>query len=361
MSSASRASRSSVLVLVLVLLATLVAGEQSAQARSHDRYRPGHRYSGDFPDPSVLRVGAKYVAYGTSTGGRNLPVLQSRNLRRWNARPASRVNPAGDALIRVARWARGVRGAHGRVRGAVWAPAVTRVARHRYLLAYATRVRKPHPRRGRMCVSVAVSRSPLGPFRDRSRRPVVCPRRGAIDPQIYRPPGHRRPWLLWKVDSRPARILIRPMNLRGTRLLPGSRTRVLVRPKQRWEGRIVENPGMIRYRGRFYLFYSGNRYASRKYAVGYLICRTWRGGCHRPRRKPLLASRGRIVGPGGAAPFVDRRGRLRLVYHAWQRGKVGYSARPVCRRHPARCGQRKLYVATVRPGKAGVLRVVRRR
>lgn len=353
--------RALLLILTFVLLATLVVGEETAQARGTDHYRPGHRYTGDFPDPSVLKVGRRYVAYGTTTSGRNLPVLRSTNLRTWHARTASRTSPTGDALIRVARWARGVRRSHGRVRGSVWAPSVTRLGPHRYVLAYATRVRKPRSRRGRMCVSVAVSRSSLGPFRDRSRRPVVCPRRGAIDPQIYRPPGKRRPWLIWKVDSRPSRILVRPMNLRASQLRARSRTRVLVRPALRWENKIVENPGMIRYRGRYYLFYSGNRYDSRRYAVGYLICRTWKGGCHRPRKRPLLASHGRLAGPGGAAPFIDRKGRLRLVYHAWHRGKVGYSRRMMCRRHPARCGQRRLYVAMVRPGKAGVLRVVRRR
>lgn len=334
-----------------MLTVSLLVGEETASARDHDRYRPGHRYTGDFPDPSVLRVGRGYVAYGTTAGGRNLPVLSSPNLKVWRARRATRLNPAGDAMVRVARWAQGSRVRYGRVRGEVWAPTVTRLGPHRYVLAYATRVHKPRSRHGRMCVSVAVGRTALGPFRDRSRRPLVCPRRGAIDPQVYLPPGRGRPWLLWKVDSRPSRILIRPMNLAGTRMWRGSRARVLVRPKQRWEGRIVENPGMIRYHGRFYLFYSGNRYASRKYAIGYLICRGWTGGCHRPRQRPLIASHGRVVGPGGAAPFVDAAGRLRIVYHAWRHGKVGYR----------RDGKRRLYVATVRPGRAGVLRVVARR
>ncbi|MGO4256811.1 glycoside hydrolase family 43 protein [Marmoricola sp. RAF53] len=354
------ARRPFLLLLTAVLVASVLSAAGPAEARgSADKYRPGRVYRGDFPDPQVLRVGHQYFAYATSTGRRNLPVLRSRDARIWRARGAGPRNPSGDALVRVARWARGVKGRHGRVRGTVWAPTVTRLGQRRYVLAYATRVARPHARRGRMCVSVATGRTPVGPFVDRSRRPLVCPRAGAIDPQVYLAP-HGRPWLLWKVDSRPSRLLTRPMAYRATRFMRGTHALTLARVKQRWEGRTIENPGMIRYRGRYYLFYSGNRYASSRYAIGYLICRSVRGGCHRPRKRPLIASHGRIAGPGGAAPFVDTAGRLRLAYHAWRRGKVGYTEGRVCTRRPAACGQRRLYVATVRPGRHGVLRVVAR-
>lgn len=345
-------------LLVLALLGAGLAAPAEARG-SADRYRPGRVYRGDFPDPQVLRVGQRYFAYATSTGRRNLPVLRSRDAKVWRARRTDPKNPSGDALVRVARWARGMHGRHGRVRGTVWAPTVTRLGQRRYVLTYATRVARPAARRGRMCVSVATARSPLGPFVDRSRRPLVCPPAGAIDPQVYVAP-HGRPWLLWKVDARPSRILTRPMTYRALRMMRGTRPLTLARVQQRWEGRTIENPGMVRYRGRYYLFYSGNRYSSSGYAIGYLICRSFRGGCHRPRRRPLIASRGSVVGPGGAAPFVDAAGRLRLAYHAWQRGRVGYRAGQVCDRRPAACGQRRLYVATVRPDRRGVLRVLAR-
>ena len=42
-----------------------------------------------------------------------------------------------------------------------------------------------------------------------------------------------------------------------------------------------------------------------------------------------------LAGPGGATPFVDRPGRLRLAYHAWRTGNVGY---PSDRRLPEHVG-----------------------
>jgi hypothetical protein len=127
-----------------------------------------------------------------------------------------------------------------------------------------------------------------------------------------------------------------------------------------WEGSIIENPSMISFKKRYYLFYSANSYASTRYAIGYLICTSWKGDCRKPRKKPLLATGGTIAGPGGPAPFLDRRGRLRLGYHAWTVGKVGYPTTDACREEPGGCGQRRLYVARLGLKDGGKLRVIDR-
>ncbi len=344
-------------VLVVSLLAVSPAGARPVKS-GWEPLTPGAPYRSDFPDPSVLRVGFRYFAHATNTHGVTLPTLISTDLRTWRARPAEPGNPLGDGLLRTASWSDGVELPGNRFRSEVWAPTVTRMRSGRYVLAYATRVRGPH--RNRMCISIATSRAPQGPFVDRTRRPTVCPPHGAIDPQVFKP-ARGRPWLVWKVDHHPARIFTRAMNRTGTALLRRSRPHLLARVAQRWEGGVIENPGMVRYRGRYYLFYSGNHYATRRYAISYLVCRTVFGGCVRPRQRPLIASRGSIAGPGGAAPFVDRAGRLRLAYHAWRHGRVGYATSTACRSKPGGCGQRRLYVATVRPDRAGRLMVVRRR
>ena len=58
-----------------------------------------------------------------------------------------------------------------------------------------------------------------------------------------------------------------------------------------------------------------------------------------------------LAGPGGAAPFFDRAGRLRLAYHAWRTGRVGYPSTDGCRETNAGCPQRRLYIATLAAGK----------
>ena len=85
-----------------------------------------------------------------------------------------------------------------------------------------------------------------------------------------------------------------------------------------------------------------------EYATGYAICRSVAGPCTKPRRTPLLASRRKIAGPGGADAFADTSGRLRLAYAAWQRGHVGQAS-------PGRT----LHIATLaRNPRNGRLRVV---
>lgn len=107
---------------------------------------------------------------------------------------------------------------------------------------------------------------------------------------------------------------------------------------------------MVRFKGRLYLFYSGNAYATARYATGYALCKTAVGPCRRPVRRPVLASGRGIAGPGGADAFVGRAGRLRLMYASWDTGKV-----------QRRNGMRRLHIATLRARRNGTLVLLRRR
>ena len=108
--------------------------------------------------------------------------------------------------------------------------------------------------------------------------------RGVIDPELFVDRG--TPYLLWKREGSPQEILVRRMNASATRFAAGSRARVLLRPDRRWEGSTVENPSMIRHRGRYLLFYSGNDWTTRRYATGYAVCASPLGPCRKGR--PLL-------------------------------------------------------------------------
>jgi beta-xylosidase len=206
-----------------------------------------------------------------------------------------------------------------------------------------------------MCISLAHAPNPTGPFVDTTTQPTLCPSRGAIDPQVFVSPSGR-PWLVWKRDLYPAKLWTQPMDLAGTGVLPGRKAHYLAKVNQEWEGSIIENPAMIRYKKRYYVFYSANSYASTRYAISYLICKSWKGNCHKPRKKPLIKSRWSIAGPGGPAPFVDTRGRLRLGYHAWRAGEIGYNTVD-CQLVAQTCGQRRLYVATLGVKSGGKLTV----
>lgn len=322
-----------------------------------DKVVPGQVYTGDFPDPAVMRIGQRYYAYSTTSDRINVPMLTSTDLRAWTAVPGSETNPTGDALPHPPAWAAAVEQEDGRFHATTWAPTVTRVAPRRFVLVYSIEV-AGQP--GRMCISRATATTPYGPFIDNSTGPLVCPARGAIDPQIFIAPTGR-PWLVWKVDRKPALIFTRAMNKAGTALLPGTRPRYLAKVARPWEGSVIENPAMIKFRKKYYLFYSANSWSSPRYAIGYMICKTWYGGCKRARKGPLIASDAEVHGPGGAMPFIDAAGRLRLAYHGWRAGAVGYPRTTECLETEAGCPQRRLYVAMLRPNKAKKLIVVRRR
>ena len=345
-------------VVPLTLLRPAEARSTLPTPKGQDPINPGQPYTGDFPDPWIMRIGGTYYAYATTSYNLNLPMTTSTDLRTWIARPATPDAPAGDALPRPAVWAEYPTTeptADGRYRPDTgpWAPSVTRISKHHFVLAYA--VEAAAAPGTTMCISLAHSASPLGPFVDSTTSPTLCPTRGAIDPQVFIAPNGR-PWLVWKRDYFPAKLWTQPMDMAATGVLPGKKAHFLAKVTQPWEGTIIENPAMIRYKKRYYVFYSANSYATTRYATSYLICKSFKGDCHKPRKTPLLRTAGGIAGPGGPAPFVDTRGRLRLGYHAWSAGAVGYPTTLDCQT-TFTCGQRRLYVAKLGVKPNGKLRV----
>jgi len=336
--------------VVLSLLPAPVATARDARPApiGSDRFVAGKPYRGDFPDPTVLRVGKVFYAYSTTTSTLNLPVMSSRDLIHWQAR--------GEGLMRVAPWT-AWRRIGQRTFAGTWAPTVARIGQ-RYLHAYAVPLRGQPNRR---CISLSSSRLPYKGFVDRRTRPFLCPAtRGAIDPAFYTGPAGAR-YLLWKVEQTrrlPSQIYINRLSANGLRVIDTSK--LLLTTQDAWESPLIENPAMIRYRGRFYLFYSGGSYTNSSYATGYAICTTPYGPCTRASDRPLLATGGRVAGPGGATPFLDRLGRLRLAYAAWDIGNTGYPTNTSCRRRPQGCPQRKLHVATLRVQPDGTLAVAAR-
>jgi len=338
-------------VLVGLVLTLLASGLGSASARmdrgrtmGNQPFRPGTPYTGNFPDPTVLRVGNVFYVASTTLGGLSLPMMTSTNLRTWM--------PHDDAMPAGAAWAQTKTTKAGRVYWPTWAPSLAGVSPGHYVAAYAV----PQATDGRRCISVAQAGGPLGPFVDRTTGPLTCGIRAAIDPQIFRDRGVT--WLLYKWAASPDRLVVRRMTSSATAFAPGSRNFSLLAPRLAWEGDTVENPAMIRFRGRLYLFYSANKFATSKYATGYAICTTVTGPCRRMGR--LLYTGPYLAGQGGATPFVDRAGRLRLVYHAWRTGNVGYPSDDSCLSTSAGCPQRRMYVAWLAVGKKGKL-VVRQR
>ena len=287
-----------VLAAVAVLAVPAAAGAAST----------GPAYGADFPDPFVMRVGGTYYAYATQTGPTSVQGMQSSDTARWHGR--------SDALLGLPPWAEW---------GHTWAPSVLPRGLG-YVLYYTARDRLS----GRQCISTAVSLLPQGPYLDLSLSPWLCQldRGGSIDPYAFVDDGGV-PYLLWKSDDN---AVGRPTSLWGQRLSPDGLTRVgaavpLLTSDAAWEGSVIEGPAMVRAGGQRYLFYGANAYDSPDAAIGFATCSGPLGPCAKgTTAAPWMGSDGQAVGPAGPTFFTDTAGALRIGYHAWSPGRVGYAA-----------------------------------
>lgn len=113
--------------------------------------------AGNYPDPSVIRVGKDYWATSTSSGwAPQFPILHSRDLVNWTV--------AGSVFQQRPAWSD----------GNYWAPEISHY-RGRYLVYYVARKLD-----GGRCVAVASARQPTAPYQDHG--PLVCQKLGSIDP-----------------------------------------------------------------------------------------------------------------------------------------------------------------------------------
>ncbi|MFB9376674.1 family 43 glycosylhydrolase [Kineococcus gynurae] len=323
-------------------------------------FQPGSTWTGDFGDPTVVRVGGTYYAYASPVGGRVLPVLSSTDLKNWTVRgrystgggvpgrgnwtagiPAEILNSPqsdwakfdnNDALVRHVSW--GQRNDQGGwINRDYWAPGVFNIGSTWF--AYSPVRVAP----SRFCLTVASAPSPQGPFRDISGNgPIQCEDPnvdpgGSIDPMPYRDPATGKNYLLWKasgkINSHPSAIKSVELGNNGFPL-PGARVTTLLTTERNsaWEGNTIENPSMVNFRGTTYLFYSGNLSdpldgAGRSnYASGYAWCPNGpTAPCQRLQSTPLLSSSGSAQGPGGSSGFVDAGGNLKMAYATFRLGE----------------------------------------
>jgi beta-xylosidase len=267
--------------------------------------------AGDYPDPSVIRVGRDYWASATtSEWGPEFPILHSRDLVNWRV--------VGAVFQRRPEWAV----------GSFWAPEISQ-DRGRFFVYYVARKKG-----GPLCAAVATAPRPQGPYRDHG--PLVCQEVGSIDPFPVTDENGRR-YLLWKEDgnsvSKSTPIWAQPLSADGTRLV-GER-RELFHNDQPWEkhptlpyGDLVEGPTVVRRGGWFYLFYSGNFCCGREcdYKVGVARSRKLLGPWEK-YPKPLMETNGDWRCPGHGTVVEDERGRTWFFYHAYRRNDFVYVGR----------------------------------
>ena len=285
--------------LAAALLVVLLAASAAAAQRRGTYTNPVA--AGDFPDPSVIRVGADYWAAATSSEwGPEFPLLHSRDLVNWEV--------VGSIFDARPTWSV----------GKYWAPELSEY-RGRFYAYYVAQKRG-----GSLCVAVATARRPAGPYTDHG--PLVCQEVGSIDGFPVTDEQGRR-FLLWKEDgnsvSKPTPIWAQQLSPDGTRLV-GERQEIM-RNDQPWEkhatlpyGDLIEGPAIVRRGEWFYMFYSGNFCCAREcnYMMGVARSRKLLGPWEKNPRNPILAGNDAWKCPGHGTVVQDASGRDWMMYHA---------------------------------------------
>jgi hypothetical protein len=283
-------------------------------------------YPYDFADPFLLADGGRYFAFGTNGAVGQVQVLTSNDQAHWHI--------VGSALPALPGWARS---------GNTWSPAVTRNAEG-FVLYYTVREGSS----GKQCISAAFSTAPQGPYLDLSAAPLICQvdLGGSIDPSPYTD-AYGTTFLTWKSEDE---TVGGSSQLWAQQLGPDlislvGEPVVIASADRAWEAGIIEGPSMAFVDGAWTLLYSGNRWSGGDYAVGVAVCDGPLGPCRKARDNVVLRSGGRYAGPGGAEFFVDRAGRLAVVFSAWDGSAIGYP-------HP-----RRFHVAAVARAPGGGLAI----
>jgi arabinan endo-1,5-alpha-L-arabinosidase len=269
----------------------------------------------DFPDPAVLRApDGFYYAYATQGqhDGRqhNIQAARSCDLVNWQRLP--------DVLPVKPAWASRTQD--------FWAPHVSAYD-GRYYLYYSAKpdAALTDTSRG-LCLAVAVSDRPEGPFTDIGR-PLQCGEGFInIDPFVYDDRATGRRLLYWGSGFGPIKV----QELAPDRIsfAPGSRPVDLV-PVVRTEDpanyqRLVEGAWITWRDGYYYLFYSGDNCCGPNAHYAAMVARsrsatgpfeTFEAATGRAS-SVILARRGIWNAPGHNAVVEDARGDHWMVYHA---------------------------------------------
>ncbi|MEY2408143.1 MAG: xylan 1,4-beta-xylosidase [Verrucomicrobiota bacterium] len=263
--------------------------------------------AGDYPDPSVIRVGTDYWATATSSEwGPQFPLLRSSDLVNWEI--------TGSVFATRPAWAA----------GNFWAPEISEW-RGRYYIYYVAR-RKGGP----LSVACASADKPGGPYTDHG--PFISQSAGSIDPvPVTDEKGER--WLVWKEDGNsrrlPTILWTQRLDDDGTHVV--GQPREILRNDQPWEGAVVEGPFLLRRGDYFYLFYAGNGCCGRNcaYAVGVARSKTLLGPWKKHAANPILAENAAWKCPGHGSVVIDERGRYWLLYHAYDPRSFVYTGREI--------------------------------
>jgi len=239
-------------------------------------------------DPFILYHDNMYYAYGTSSDN-GIYVYYSHDLKLWKKQTAMALykgNSYGE------KW--------------FWAPEVYyNKENKKFYLNYSA---EEH-------ICVATSDSPLGPFVQKEKKPMREEK--GIDSSLF-----------VDDDGTPYLYFVRFTNgnviwcaeLEKDLITIKGEPKKVIEVSQDWEkdrGKVVEGPSIIKKGSLYYLIYSGNDYNSQNYGVGFATAYSPLGPWTKYDKNPIFQKpTADLMGTGHGAPFLDRDGNYRYIFHA---------------------------------------------
>jgi beta-xylosidase len=259
---------------------------------------------GDYPDPSVIKIGDTYWASATTSNwAPAFPILKSKDLVHWTT--------VSHVFMKLPDWADYY----------FWAPELS-YEKGKVYVYYAA-----HKKGGNLCVGVASADRPEGPYTDHG--PLVCQEDGSIDAFPMRDEKGKL-FLIWKEDAnsigKPTPIWAQELDEERTKLIGDKKE--LFRNDVPWEKNLVEGVSMVRHGDYFYAFYAaaGCCGAACTYGVGIARSKSLIGPWEKNPKNPVLTTGDEWTCPGHGTP-VDKNGRHYFLHHAYSKSTTVFTGR----------------------------------
>lgn len=239
-------------------------------------------------DPFIMLYNGTYYAYGTHAEN-GIEVYTSSDLKEWTKGPNL-------ALDKKDSWGEKW----------FWAPEIYYIEdKGKFYMYYSA---EEH-------ICVATSNSPLGPFVQDEKKPMLEDK--AIDNSLYIDDDGKA-YLSFVRFTDGNEIWIAELE-DDLQTIKKETMQSCLHVSQPWEEiwpRVNEGSFIVKHNGIYYMSYSANSYESPYYGVGYATATSPMGTWTKYDKNPILQMPEDLVGVGHSAMFRDKEGKLRIVYHA---------------------------------------------
>ena len=246
-------------------------------------------------DPTIFPFKGMYYLYGTveRNAGNGFLVYYSGDLKSWKLSEQD----SGYALKKGAAY--GTKG--------FWAPQVF-PSNKKFYMAYVANEN----------IAIAESDSPLGPFRQAVKQPLVAPVK-QIDPFVFiDDDGKKYLYHVRLINGN--KIFVAELNTDLSSIKQETR-RECIEATATWENTnkaswsVAEGPSVLKYRGLYYLFYTANDFRNPDYAVGYATSNSPLGPWQKYEGNPIITKS--LVGENGPGhgDFFKRKKEYFYVFH----------------------------------------------